>query len=115
MRKDSLVFIKHIRDAIGLIENFTEGISKNSFIINKEKQYAVMRALEIIGEAAKNIPQPFRNKYEIIPWKEIAGTRDKLIHLYFGVNLDLIWKVVKEDIPTLNKQIKEILEAEKKE
>ncbi len=73
-----------------------------------------MRALEIIGEAAKNIPQSFRNKHPDILWKEIAGTRDKLIHLYFGVNLDLIWKVVKEDIPQLKKQIQQILEAEKK-
>ena len=105
MKKDSLAFIKHI---------FTKGLSKDHFLKNQEKQYAVMRALEIIGEATKNIPQSFRHKYPDISWREIAGTRDKLIHLYFGINLDLVWKVIREDIPVLKKQIQEVLEAEKR-
>jgi len=114
MKKDPLAFIKHIRDAINSIEDFTKRLSKDGFLNNQEKQYAVTRALEIIGEAAKNVPQSFREKHANIPWKEIAGTRDKLIHLYFGVNLDLIWKVIKEDLPKLKKQIEEILKQEKK-
>ena len=113
MNKDALVFIQHIRDAIDLIEVFTKDWSKEEFLKNTEKQYAVMRALEIVGEATKNVPSSFRNKHPNIPWKKIAGTRDKLIHLYFGVNVDLIWKVVKEEIPLLKKQIQKILRDEK--
>lgn len=90
MKKDFLAFVKHIRDAVNSIEEFTKGLSKDRFLKNEEKQYAVTRALEIIGEATKNTPQSFKNKYPQVPWKKIAGTRDKLIHLYFGVNLDLI-------------------------
>lgn len=112
MKKDPFVFIKHIIDAINSVENFTKGLSKNHFLKSEEKQYAVMRALEIIGEAAKNVPEKFREKYSNIPWKKISGTRDKLIHLYFGVNLDLIWKVVKEDLPKLKKQVEDILKKE---
>ena len=70
MKKDPFVFIKHIRDAVNYIESFTKDLSKRSFLENQEKQYAVKRALEIIGEASKNVPAYFRNKYSDIPWKK---------------------------------------------
>jgi uncharacterized protein with HEPN domain len=113
MKKDSLVFIKHILDSINDVEEYTKNISnKEKFFQKKVVCDAVIRKIEIMGEAVKNIPLSFRNKYPKIPWKGVAGMRDKLSHLYFDIDLNRVWNVVKEDIPKLKKQIKEILKAE---
>ncbi|MFH1917813.1 MAG: DUF86 domain-containing protein [Nanoarchaeota archaeon] len=88
-------------------------MSKQDLVADKQKQYAIIRAIEIIGEAVKNLPQKFIKKYPEIPWKEIVGTRDKLIHHYFGIDLDMIWKIVKEDLPRLKRSIKNIFGNEK--
>jgi uncharacterized protein with HEPN domain len=112
MKKDSLAYIKHIRDAINLVEDFIEDYTKRKFLCDELVQSAVIRQIEIIGEAVKNIPLSFRNKYSKIPWAKVARMRDKLIHQYFGVDLDKVWDVVKDDLPKLKKQIKEILKAE---
>ncbi|MBS3126723.1 DUF86 domain-containing protein [Candidatus Woesearchaeota archaeon] len=111
MKKDEFVFIEHMSNSIKNIEQFVKGVSKDKFEKDIEKQYAVIRAIEIIGEAVKNISPAFRKKYPKIPWAKIAGMRDRLIHHYFGVRLDRVWEVVKEDIPELKKQIQEILES----
>ncbi|HLC89039.1 MAG TPA: DUF86 domain-containing protein [Candidatus Nanoarchaeia archaeon] len=111
MKKDVVVFLKHIQDAIEKINQFVGTISKSHFLENEEKQYAVMRAIEIIGEAAKNIPEEFRKEYQNIPWKEISGMRDRLIHQYFGVNLERVWVTVQDDLPLLCKQIEKILKS----
>jgi uncharacterized protein with HEPN domain len=103
--KEPIIFIEHILESIIDIENFTKNIEKEDFLENKEKQNALIRSLEIMGEAVKNISQNIKTKYKDVPWKEIAGTRDKITHHYFGVDLELIWKVVKENIPTLKKQM----------
>ena len=105
MKKDSSIFIEHILENIEDIESFTKNVNKKSFLENKEKQNAVIRSLEIIGEAVKNIPQSIRAKYPKTPWKEIAGTRDKISHHYFGVDLVLIWKIVKENLSELKKEM----------
>jgi len=105
MKKDPLIFIEHIIENINDIELFTKGVDKKSFLKNKEKQNAVIRSLEIIGEAAKNIPKKITENYSNVPWKEIIGTRDKITHHYFGVDLGLIWKIVKENIPELKKEM----------
>ena len=105
MKKDPLIFIEHILESIKNIEDFMQGVSKSYFLNNKEKQSAVIREIEIIGEAAKNIPASFRRKNANIPWKDIAGMRDKLMHHYFGVNLETVWKTIHEDIPYLKKEI----------
>ena len=115
--KDPLVFVIHIIESIKNIESFMDKISKNNFFKNKEKQSAVIRQIEVVGEAAKNLPAEFRIKYKNIPWKDIVGMRDKLMHHYFGINLKIVWKTVKEDIPNLKDkilEIKKILEAENK-
>jgi len=103
MTKDR-VYLKHILDAISDIEQFTLGISQEDFFNNREKQYAVLRALEIIGEATKNLSSQLKTEYSDVNWKKIAGMRDKLIHAYFGVNLPLVWETVKTDLPQLKKQ-----------
>ena len=108
MKKEDYIFIKHILESIGDIESFTKEISKDVFFKNKEKQNAVVRSLEVIGEAVKNIPDNLKEKYSSVPWREIAGTRDKIIHHYFGVDLNIVWDIVKKDIPKLKKQIEKI-------
>lgn len=111
--KNALIFIEYIEENIGAIEDFSGDISKKDLLADKQKQYAIIRAIEIIGESVKNLPDSFIKKYPEILWKEIVGTRDKLIHHYFGVDLDMIWKIIKEDIPKLKEQIKDILQKEK--
>lgn len=87
-----------------------EGVSENKFLDNKEKHYAVLRALEIIGEATKNLSPELKAKHCEVDWKNIAGMRDRLIHAYFGVDLPLVWETVKKDLPELRKQVDKILE-----
>jgi len=112
MKRDS-VYLQHILDAIINIEKFLENVTKEEFLKNVEKQYAVLRGLEIIGEAAKNLSREFKKNYPRIPWKEISGMRDKLIHQYFGVNLSLVWETVKTKLPELKNQISIILKETK--
>ena len=105
MRKDTKIFLEHILESIELIEEYTADKTKEEFLTSQQLQDAVIKRIEIIGEAVKNIPNDIREKYTDIPWKDIVGMRDILIHQYFGVDLDLAWKVVKENIPELKKQI----------
>jgi len=107
--KDFLIFIKHILESIENIELFMKNVEKSKFLKDKEKQSAVVRQIEIIGEAVKNLPPSFTKKYPDVSWKEIVGTRDKMIHHYFGVDLEVVWDIVKEDLPSLKSQIEKIL------
>lgn len=84
------------------------------FCRDKKTINAVIRSLEIIGEATKKIPQEFRNQYPDIPWKKMTGMRDKLIHDYFGVDLEMIWLVITENLPYLEPNIKQLVEITKK-
>jgi uncharacterized protein with HEPN domain len=107
MNKDK-AYLKGILDAISDIEAFITNINETEFYKNKEKKYAVVRALEMIGEAAKNLSKELRSKHKEIPWKEIAGMRDKLIHWYFGIKWELVWETVKNKIPELKNQLLKI-------
>ena len=108
MKKDK-AYLQHILDAISDIETFIESVSKEEFFKNKEKQYAVLRALEIIGEARKNLSKELKATHPEIPWKDIAGMRDKLIHEYFGVDYDILWKTIKRRVPELRQVIYKLL------
>jgi uncharacterized protein with HEPN domain len=109
MKKDK-AYIRHILDAITDIEKFIEGITQEEFYKNKEKQYAVLRALEIVGEATRNLSKELKTKYREIPWRDIAGMRNKLIHEYFGVKLELVWETIKDKLPDLKIGIRNILD-----
>ena len=110
--KEDRIYLQHIRDAIGKIFRFTKG-GKEEFLTDDKGQDAVIRNLEIIGEAVKNISKAFREKHSDIPWKQIAGMRDEMIHEYFGVDLDIVWNVVVKDLPLLKERLNKILKSEK--
>ncbi|HLD57308.1 MAG TPA: DUF86 domain-containing protein [archaeon] len=109
MNKDPLVFLNHITESIGKIESFSNNLSKQEFLKDELRQSAIIRQLEVIGEAVKNLPIDFINRYPSVPWGNIAGLRNKLIHHYFGVDLNLTFDVVKTKIPELKTEIKKIL------
>lgn len=90
-------------------ERFTKDLNYEDFIRDEKTHYAVVRCIEIIGEAAKHIPEEMRKKYPQIPWKDMAGMRDKVTHFYFGVNLEKVWLALKKDILELKPLIKEVL------
>lgn len=104
-QKDPTVFISHILDCIEKVEEYLKGRSKEDFLNCSQLQDAVVRRVEIIGEAAKNIPDKIQEEYPSIKWKEAQGMRNILIHEYFGVDLDLTWQVAKKDLPMLKEQM----------
>ena len=113
MKKDNLVYLRHILDAIKRIGEYTKEINYKDFVNSSLIQSAVIREMEIMGEATKRLTQDFKEKYPDIPWKRIAGMRDKLIHDYFGVDLDAVWETVEKDIPILRDKLKKIIEKDK--
>lgn len=106
--KNDLMFIEHILDSIYAIEEFSKNIDLEELISNRMKQSAIIREMEIIGEAVKNVSDDLKNKYSLVFWKKIAGTRDKMIHNYFGINFDIVLNILKNDVPVLKNQIEEI-------
>ncbi len=110
MNRDHGLFIKDILDNMERAEAFISGMTYREFSKDIKTAYAVVRCLEIIGEAVKNIPQPVRKRYPEIPWKEMAGMRDKVIHFYFGVKFKTVWTTAKKDIPKLKPLILKIKE-----
>jgi uncharacterized protein with HEPN domain len=102
-------YLQDILDAIDAAESFVEGMTFEDFQNDQKTIFAVTRAIEIIGEAAKSIPISWREKYSQVPWKNITGNNDKLIHHYFGVNLQVFWNTVKQELVMLKPIIQEIL------
>lgn len=109
MKRDDTVYLHHIWDSIGKIEEYLMGIDEKKFYQVSLIQDGVIRQLEIIGEAAKHISPEFRAQYPEIPWQDIAGTRDKLIHDYFGVDIEKVWLTASEDISKLKIELARIL------
>ena len=113
MKRDISLFIDHILESMDKIEEYLTSIGETEFYSDSEKQDAVLRRMEIIGEAVKQIPVEFRDKYPDVPWQKMAGLRDIVIHQYFGVTLGLIWRVANSDLREVRKQILAIKKVEK--
>lgn len=110
--KDDKVFIRHILDETAFIIKESKGLSYEDLVSNETLKRAVVRSLEIIGEATKNLSEDFRKKYSDVEWRELAGLRDKLIHHYFGINWKRVWDVVKNLIPKIEDKLRRALEKQ---
>lgn len=111
-RRNIGLYLRDIADSISAIEEYTRSVQEGDFYSNRLVQDAVVRRLEIIGEAAKNIDDDFRSKYPDIPWKKIAGMRDIIAHGYFGVKPERIWDIVNQNLPELKKLIASVIEGQ---
>lgn len=109
MSKEPIEFLKHIADECEYLISVGEELTKEEFFSDETLKRAVVRSLEIIGEATKKIPADFKAKWSLIQWKNMAGMRDRLIHDYIGVNYSIVWDVFKNKIPTLYDQIQSVL------
>ncbi|GAI48394.1 unnamed protein product [marine sediment metagenome] len=108
--KDDRVFIRHILDEVAFIIKEGKGLNYEDLVSNETLKRAVIRSLEIIGEATKNLSEDFRKKHPDIEWRELAGLRDKLIHHYFGINWKRVWDVIKNLIPEIEDKLRKISE-----
>lgn len=112
--KDDSIFVEHILESIEAVEKFSKGMTRSELVKNRLKQSAIIREIEVIGEAVKNISKSIKEKYKNISWREISGTRDKMIHHYFGIDLEIVWEIVKIGLPELKKQMIKIRTALKR-
>ena len=115
MKRDISLYLKDMLENMEKAEKFTADMSYKDFIADEKTKYAIVRCIEIIGEAVKNVPESVRKKYNEVPWKDIAGMRDKVMHFYFGVKFKRVWLEVREDIPKIKPHIKKILRDIKKQ
>ena len=108
--RTSIDHLEDILDAAEKAQAFVEGITCEAFVNDDKSVFAVIRALEVVGEATKRLPQPLRDEYPQVPWSSMAGMRDNLIHDYSDVDRQLVWRTVQEEIPEVRRQVQTILE-----
>jgi uncharacterized protein with HEPN domain len=112
-KREFLDYVQDILDSIDEIESFISGMDHDEFNEDRKTVNAVIRSLEVIGEAAKKVPKEITDRYNKVPWKKMCAMRDKLIHEYFGVDEDIVWKVATEEIPPIKPFIQQILDESK--
>lgn len=110
MKRIISLYLKDILENMRKAQEFVGSMDYETFASDEKSFYAVVRCIEIIGEATENIPATIRRRYSDIPWAQMAGMRDKVIHFYFGVNFERVWLVVKNDIPKIEPRLEEVLE-----
>lgn len=111
MTRDPRICLKDILAAMDSIEAFVSGMTLDDMVGDDKTSSAVLRKFEVMGEAAKNVPDDIRNAHPDIPWKEMAGMRDRLIHFYFGVDYRLVWTAIEERFPILKQALKNVLKS----
>ena len=111
-KRDPCLFLGDILEAIGRIEEYTRGYTFETFVNDKKTVDAILRNLEIIGEAARNVPEDIRRKYSTVPWRRVVGLRNVVVHHYFGVDLSVVWVIVSSQLVELKEEIEKIIEAE---
>ena len=110
MKKDDTVYLRHILDAIEKIEGYLKSVSAEQFLQDRLLQDGVVRRLEIIGEASRNLSDELRQKHPEVPWGQIIGLRNRITHAYFNVDLHIVWEIVQNDLSPLKQQVERILE-----
>lgn len=109
MARDYKVFLEDILGAVGKIRRYMADASKDEFSSDEKTLDAVVRNLEVIGEAVKKVPHDVRSKYPSVNWQKIAGLRDILIHEYFGIDIEIVWDIIQNKLPDLEAQVRKIL------
>lgn len=109
-KRELELYLQDILDSIGKIEKYARGLSYVEFSKDEKTIDAVVRNFEVIGEAARHVPKEIVNKYPDIPWGKMSGMRNKVLHEYFGVDLEILWQTIQEDLPGLKEQIKSLLQ-----
>ncbi|MEK6855981.1 MAG: DUF86 domain-containing protein [Nanoarchaeota archaeon] len=114
-KHSNIPYLNHIIEAISDINESVKEITKEQFLVSKDIRDASIRRLELIGEAVKNISSDLKSNHPEIAWSKIAGTRDKVIHNYFGVNLNIIWDIIKTELPELKRKLDTIMKTDTEE
>lgn len=109
MKKDDAVYLRHIADAIARIEEYLRGVSAAQFLARTLLQDGVVRQLEVIGEAGRNLSDEFRQQHPEVPWNQIIALRNRVIHAYFEIDLDIVWEIAQDDIPVLKAHVERFL------
>lgn len=110
MKRNPKIFLLDILESIEKIEKYTKGATEKKFLASDEMQDAVMKRLEVIGEAAKHIPERIKKEYPEIPWQKMGSMRNVLIHEYFGIVMKRVWDTTRKDLPKLKKQIAKLID-----
>ncbi|HEY0557281.1 MAG TPA: DUF86 domain-containing protein [Thermoanaerobaculia bacterium] len=109
MTRTYLDYLEDIRDSLAKAQVFVQGMTYEQFTVDEKTSFAVVRALEIVGEATKRLPAELKARYPNLPWRDMAGMRDKLVHDYFGVNLEVVWETATLEAPGLEAEIRSLL------
>lgn len=110
MKRDDTVYLRHILDAIARIASYVRGVSEKQFLAADMVQDAVVRQLEIIGEAARHLSPEFQTRHPELPWSQMTGLRNRIVHDYASIDAEIVWEVIKRDLPVLKKQIRSALQ-----